>query len=406
MAISKDKRMYSMLDADLCMFTSNLCNFMTRDLSDLAVFGITSLAVTNLDALCDAFEILPADETYLADQMEATQAKNDIAAQVRETIRTMAMRVEMKWGIDSPKYKSLNVSGLTKMSDSVLLFTARNVYTKCNGWLTDLASLGLTSGMLSDYSALNNSFEDALNDLSNAISIRDEKTSERIASGNELYGFVVRYCEMGKRIYANTNPSKYNDYKIYDTSGGGGAMTSPTNFAYNFNTNVFSWDAVANATSYQIEASDNGTDWAEIYADVALTFNYIPSSGVEKHYRVRARNSSGFGEFATELLFTYYDSLSQPSGLILGLTGAVYPLTVNADWDTVTGATNYKVYRSIVNTGASSGTYSLVDTVASNTYSELTIDDKRYYYYVIAINSYLESAACSSMFIDVPVNPA
>ncbi len=35
MAISNEQRAYNMIDADLIMFTSNLCNNMTRDLSDL-----------------------------------------------------------------------------------------------------------------------------------------------------------------------------------------------------------------------------------------------------------------------------------------------------------------------------------------------------------------------------------
>ena len=46
MAISKEQRVYNMMDADLIMFTSNLCNTMTRDLSDLGVFGVTSLNVS------------------------------------------------------------------------------------------------------------------------------------------------------------------------------------------------------------------------------------------------------------------------------------------------------------------------------------------------------------------------
>ena len=61
MSNNSNRRNYNMLDAELCMFTSNLCNFMTRDLSDLAIFGITTAKIASLKALGDAFELFPSD---------------------------------------------------------------------------------------------------------------------------------------------------------------------------------------------------------------------------------------------------------------------------------------------------------------------------------------------------------
>jgi hypothetical protein len=42
MATAIIPRNYNMSDAELCMFTSKLCITMTRDLTDLADFGITA----------------------------------------------------------------------------------------------------------------------------------------------------------------------------------------------------------------------------------------------------------------------------------------------------------------------------------------------------------------------------
>ena len=46
-------------------------------------------------------------------------------------------------------------------------------------------------------------------------SIRMEKTTERIAKGNELYALVAKYCNMGKLVYENINSPKYKAYLIY-----------------------------------------------------------------------------------------------------------------------------------------------------------------------------------------------
>ncbi|MCX6153642.1 MAG: hypothetical protein NT007_05745 [Candidatus Kapabacteria bacterium] len=59
MATANNPRNYNLSDSELCMFTSNLCDTMTRDLSDLAAFGITALAVTNLNTFFNLIIFCP-----------------------------------------------------------------------------------------------------------------------------------------------------------------------------------------------------------------------------------------------------------------------------------------------------------------------------------------------------------
>ncbi|MCX6152714.1 MAG: hypothetical protein NT007_00995 [Candidatus Kapabacteria bacterium] len=260
MATANNPRNYNLSDSELCMFTSNLCDTMTRDLSDLAAFGITALAVTNLNTLGDAFEVFPPDDSLIGDVMIATQTKAAKLEAIKELIRSMALRVAMKWGENSGQYRKLGITGMNNFSEDKLLVTARSVHTIMTGFLSDLASTGLTTGLLTAFATANDDYEAARNAQNTAINERDNKTEERIAAGNALYAKVSNYCDVGKRVFASTNQAKYNDYVIYGAGGTGGALTPPANFAYNFSTNVFSWDVVTNATSYQIEASDNGTD--------------------------------------------------------------------------------------------------------------------------------------------------
>ena len=100
MATVLNKRNYNMTDAELCMFTSNLCNTMTRDLTDLADFGITAPKIAALKALGDAFEILPSDEVLVAYVIADTEEKTAKAELVKEAIRNMVTRCQIKWGAD------------------------------------------------------------------------------------------------------------------------------------------------------------------------------------------------------------------------------------------------------------------------------------------------------------------
>ncbi len=255
MAIKPPQRMYNMLDAELCMFTSNLCDCLTRDLADLATFGMTALKITNLELLGDEFEQFPPDDVFLGMIMVETDNKNIIIEQIKETIRNLAMRVELKWGINSGQYKTLGVIGLNKFNEDVLLATARNVHTRMTTYLADLAEFGLTQEMLDDFDDLNESFEDARNSQLDKMQLRDIRTRERIIKGNEIYPFVVQYCDIGKRVYAATNPAKYNDYIIYHTTHPN--LPKPQNLLATYDPlnppNItLSWDAVPEATSYDI----------------------------------------------------------------------------------------------------------------------------------------------------------
>ena len=200
MAVSNSFRNYKLTDAELCMFTSNLCNTMTRDLADLTDFGITAPKIAALKALGDAFEVLPSDEVLLAYVIAATEAKTAKAESVKETIRNMVTRCQIKWGADSWQEKSLAVKGMNNFTDDSLLVCARRVHSQMTTFLPDLADTGLTQAMLDDMADLNDELEVAKNTQYTKTSEREKDTEVRINDGNELYALVATYCEIGKRV--------------------------------------------------------------------------------------------------------------------------------------------------------------------------------------------------------------
>lgn len=212
------RRNYNITDADLCMFVSNFCNIATRDLIDFENFGLNIAKIDNLRALGDEFERFPSDAVFVGDIMIATENKKALRERVLETIRNMAIRVEAKWGTDSAKYRRLDLKAPSKLPEDSLLVATRDVHSKMTEYLGDLGDLGLTQQMLDDFEDLNEQFELSMNMQADALAARDTKTVERIQKGNELYNLVSMYCEIGKRIYANTNSAKYNDYVIYSSA--------------------------------------------------------------------------------------------------------------------------------------------------------------------------------------------
>ena len=335
MAISNTPRNYNMPDAELCMFTSNLCNTMTRDLADLADFGITALKITALKALGDAFEVLPSDEVLLAYVIAATEAKTAKAELVKEAIRNMVTRCQIKWGADSWQEKSLAVKGMNNFTDDSLLVCARRVHSQMTTFLLDLADTGLTQVMLDDMADLNDELEVAKNTQYTKTSERDKETEVRINKGNEIYALVATYCEIGKRVYVKSDPAKYNDYIIYTSTSPGG-LTAPLNFAFDAENLTFSWDSVENATSYELETSTDGTNYLEYWAGSELSCTLSEAPTTLMYFRVRARNAGGYGPFSSVIEYNFTIPLTAPQNL------SYDSLTSTFSWNPVATATNYE----------------------------------------------------------------
>ncbi|MCX6153078.1 MAG: hypothetical protein NT007_02835 [Candidatus Kapabacteria bacterium] len=296
-----------MTDAELCMFTSNLCLTMTRDLTDLAAFGITAPKIVALKALGDAFEVLPTDDVYLAYITGATETKNAKKELVKESIRNMVLRCTIKWGANSWQEKTLGATGMNNFSDDALLVAARRVHTQMMTFQTDLSADGLTTGMLDDFEDLNEEFEAAMNAQVTAVNTRDQKTVERIGAGNEIYSFVSTYCEIGKRVFATSDPAKYNDYLIYDSVSAG--LGKPQNLTANWVAPDpmvhLNWDAVVGATSYEVYhcAVDFGLPsgtYAFLFEFVGEPYDISFTANKRNYYKVRAKNATLTGDFSDE----------------------------------------------------------------------------------------------------------
>ncbi|MCX6155996.1 MAG: hypothetical protein NT007_17755 [Candidatus Kapabacteria bacterium] len=301
------QRDYRFTDPDLTNFTQHVCDSMTRDMSNLAVFGVTALAVTNLQTLCDAFEIFPTDDYIYQEFLTATEVKDALIAEMRGIIRNMALRVELKWGKSSAKYRSLGIIDMSQISDEAFTSRARMVFAFMTENKTELASEGLTQGMLDDMEDKIQALDDAKRLQIEKASLRADKTVERVENGNALYGFVSRYCEIGKRIWDGVNPARFDDYVIYGGSTPG--LSKPQNLSANWTigdpTVTLNWDLVSGATSYEIYtcAVNYGLP-SGTYA--LLSEQTAPPQGAafvadkRNYYKIKAKNGTVVSDYSDE----------------------------------------------------------------------------------------------------------
>jgi hypothetical protein len=289
---------YSLSNADLSVYANVLVQYIIRDMSDFAEYGVTTDDTDALQAMQDAFENIPPDQNYIGLGSIAKGIRDAKRTIVLEKIKQMALRFELAFGTHASAYNQLEIIDIAMQTDAVVLLRARNLANKATDYATQLLPFGQTSAKTITFKADCQAFEDAIAAVAQANSDRRAATRDRLIAGNALYEKVVRYTGIGKVIYQSTNYAKYEDYIIYGTPGATGVPEPPSGIHFSDETTL-AWTAVSEATSYGVSISyDGGTHWQ---SDIPTSTNstHVPVLSTGKlYYRVRARNANGFGEYS------------------------------------------------------------------------------------------------------------
>lgn len=211
----KIRRNYNLSDSKLDAIAFNLCHTLSTDIDDLAIYGVTEAKVEEFKNLYREFASYEILVMSYARINHKTEVKRALFSDLKDSIKKMALRFQLKWGKKSAQYKKLGLNGMQNLIDDSTIALARRVLEQMRLNFEELTEDGLTENMVIDFENLIIDAEAAKNEQNNALTEKEVKTYERIKKGNELYSLVVKYCEIGKRVYAKKSHPKYKNYLIY-----------------------------------------------------------------------------------------------------------------------------------------------------------------------------------------------
>ena len=199
----------------------------------------------------------------------------------------------------------------------------------------------------------------------------------KVAASNS-YGDSAQSYYVSAVTHPNTAPSTPTNLRV--------TATSPTSIS-------LAWNAVTGATNYKVyrSTSANGTYTLAVTTTSSTCTNSSLAPNTTYYYKVAASNSYGDSAQSNYVLAatTSNTAPSTPTNLRVTSTSST---SISLAWNTVTGAANYKVYRST----SANGTYDLITTTTSYTYTNNSlIPNTTYYYKVAASNSYGDSVQSS-----------
>jgi hypothetical protein len=333
----------------------------------------------------------------LADYSYAIEQRDGLRFTIENVLRSISVRAKSVFGTNSAKYRSLNPGNISQMTESLFLVESRNIHNAAVENLAALTPEGITALYLTTLNTNIDNYETSISTVANKKIVRDDAAETKVLKGNELYALVVKYCDYGKTIWNNVSPAKYNDYLIY-TSVSPGSLTAPQNLRYETDYMKVVWDAVENATSYQLEISTDGVNFTELTTTNDPEFSYIPYDA-HTYYKVRPRNSSGYGPYSTVMDFWYYDPLPAPANFLAEI---IPGHECRLSWELVHSATTYRVYISDVAFGEPEGPFIPFLNTGQLEYTTTLTPGRRMYFKVTCFNTFQpESAFSNTSYVEV-----
>lgn len=211
-------RQYNFPDADLYLQCIERIKYATRDIALFKTYQYDENKLQKLFSRCEKFKNLPDDNELVGDQMIVTDKKYQAAEQLKAAIRSLMTRVELKYSNRTGRYRKFGTSKLGDMTDAQLLFCGRRVVRVARQQIDFLSDVGVNENILRRIQDASQEFENAINIQQDKAADRDIAVEVRVEEGNKLYQELIVLCNIGKDIWDNKDPVKYENYVLYESN--------------------------------------------------------------------------------------------------------------------------------------------------------------------------------------------
>lgn len=200
---------------ELSQRCDRVSELMTRDAAEFANIGYNAEYITAFTTKTVAFKTLESDTYWQGQQMLKTDNKNNIRRRLSNLISEFRFRAKLALGEESVEYRSFRFSRLANLDENQLIIYASHITKTATPMLEKLAIRRIDEATLQEIEAEAQELDNAIDEQKAAISLREQKSFERMAVANDLYTIMSEVCEVGKRIWEGTNEAFYDDYLIY-----------------------------------------------------------------------------------------------------------------------------------------------------------------------------------------------
>ena len=208
----EQKTKFSFSYEELFQKSYNLVSFMERDLVEFEKLNLGNEQLEAFQSTVETSTSIPLDEELAGDVMLRTSAKQMLAESLKEAMKAILFKAELKWGKNDAKYRQFRVGSISQMKDLELSFRVKIVARIAEKFLNELSTQGLTIEEIQDLNQMQEYFVVAMERIYFSQAIRDIATQARVIQSNKLYDDFRRIRLVGKTIWYGKDEARYNDY--------------------------------------------------------------------------------------------------------------------------------------------------------------------------------------------------
>ena len=189
-------RKHNFPDADLYLQCMERIRYAHRDANYFKTYGYDLERLKKFKVMCDKFRDLPDDDELVGDQMILTEKKFKASDKLKAAIRSLMMRVSMKFSNRTGRYRKFGTAKMGDMTDAQLVFCGRRVVRVARQQIDFLSETGLNETVINKVTEATQEFERSVNIQHDKVADRDISVELRVEKGNALYEELVTLCNL------------------------------------------------------------------------------------------------------------------------------------------------------------------------------------------------------------------
>jgi hypothetical protein len=214
----KQTKKFTMNYSELAQRGDRVKAVVSRDLTWFIKFGYKEEITSKVEEKTEQFKGILPDMFWEGQKTLKTNAKEECRNNLIGLIGEIGFKAKLALGNGSKEYATFRFSGMDRQSDVELVGYAKHVCQTADFFKESLSTRNVTPELIIQTIDANTALDDAIDAQTEAISVREQKSVERLTLGNELYELIVELCDVGKRIWETKNEAFYNDYVLYSSS--------------------------------------------------------------------------------------------------------------------------------------------------------------------------------------------
>ncbi|RUT78401.1 hypothetical protein [Ancylomarina longa] len=191
---------------------------LERDVLEFMKYGYDDGIAETVRVKTEQFKAILPDMYWEGQKTLTTNNKEQLKGKLVEMLGEMAFKGKLALGSNSKEYATFRFSGMNRLTDQELVVYSKHVCKTAELYQEALAKRNIDGEMITLATEATTALDNAIDAQTEAIAVREQMSVKRFELGNELYDLIVELCEVGKRIWENTNEAFYHDYVLYGSN--------------------------------------------------------------------------------------------------------------------------------------------------------------------------------------------